>query len=32
MNGSVIERGLLWTWSVMNLVCYELVYYEYGLL
>jgi len=22
------ERGLLWTWSVMNVVCYERVCYE----
>jgi len=34
MNGSVMnvvgyERGRLWTWSVMNVVCYERVCYEW---
>jgi len=36
MNCSVMkmvyyERGLLWTWSVINVVCNELVCYEHGL-
>ena len=32
MNVVCYERGLLWTWSVMNVVCYEWVCYERGLL
>ena len=28
MNVVCYERGLLWTWSVMNVVCYERVCYE----
>jgi len=32
MNVVCYERGLLWTWSVMNLVCYELVCNKRGLL
>jgi len=31
MNAVFYERGLLWTWSVMNMVCYERVCYERGL-